>query len=247
MKRSRFSRALGLLLVVSALGAGAAACGWSRDEAVLLRQAAETRNLPETEAEGEQALRGENEIAGEAEKIMVFVCGAVRREGVYELPDGARVYEAVKAAGGFSDDAEQSWINQALVLRDADELRVPTREEAEEWRSQGQDSSGSAPDGGSRFPGESDAGRQGVTPGVRSASKEESSAASGDGAGGRINLNTADAAQLMTIPGIGKAKAEAILCYREQNGLFHSVEEVMKIRGIKAGLFEKMKPYIGVE
>lgn len=280
MKRSRFGRWLGLLLVVCLVDVGASACGWSREEAVLLQGAAEA-GTPETPgtsetlgtpdppgtpealetperagvsdaAEHSEAFSGEDVKAAddgpaEPEKIVVFVCGAVCREGVYELPDGARVYEAVEAAGGFSDDAERSWINQALVLRDADELRVPTREEAEEWRSQKKGASGGDPGGVCGLPGGGAAGRQGVSPGVRGASEEGSPAACGDGAGGRVNLNTADAAQLMTIPGIGETKAEAILDYREQNGLFHSAEEVMKIRGIKAGLFERMKPYITVE
>jgi competence protein ComEA len=67
-----------------------------------------------------------------------------------------------------------------------------------------------------------------------------------DNANGKINLNTASLEQLMEIPGIGESKARAIIDYREKNGGFASVEEVMNIEGIKEGVFSKMKEYIVV-
>ena len=62
----------------------------------------------------------------------------------------------------------------------------------------------------------------------------------------RVNLNTATAEELMTIPGIGEAKAKAIVSYRQENGDFSSIEEIMNISGIKEGLFRQMKDYIMV-
>lgn len=67
-----------------------------------------------------------------------------------------------------------------------------------------------------------------------------------DNTNGKINLNTASLEQLMEIPGIGEAKASAILRYREENGGFSSIEEIMNIEGIKEGVFSKMKEYIVV-
>ena len=67
-----------------------------------------------------------------------------------------------------------------------------------------------------------------------------------DNTNGKINLNTASLDQLMEIPGIGEAKASAILRYREENGGFSSIEEIMNIEGIKEGVFSKMKEYIVV-
>ncbi len=64
---------------------------------------------------------------------------------------------------------------------------------------------------------------------------------------GRININTADAAQLCTLPGIGTSRAEAIIAYRKQNGAFATVEEIMKVSGIKEGAFEKIKDRITVK
>ena len=64
---------------------------------------------------------------------------------------------------------------------------------------------------------------------------------------GRINLNTADKASLTTLSGIGEARAEAIIAYREANGGFQSVEDIMNVEGIKEGIFNRIKDQIKVE
>lgn len=76
----------------------------------------------ETDAAEEKESQTEN-------SIFVYVCGAVLYEGVYELPAGSRVYEAIQEAGGFAADAAVSHINQAEVLEDETQLYVPTMEE----------------------------------------------------------------------------------------------------------------------
>ena len=63
----------------------------------------------------------------------------------------------------------------------------------------------------------------------------------------KVNLNTADAEALMTLSGIGEAKAEAILAYREEHGGFSSIEEIMNVSGIKESTFSKIKDKISVE
>ena len=63
----------------------------------------------------------------------------------------------------------------------------------------------------------------------------------------RINLNTADLAALQTLSGIGEAKAQAILAYREEHGGFSSVEDLMNVPGIKEGTFLKIKDKLAVE
>lgn len=67
-----------------------------------------------------------------------------------------------------------------------------------------------------------------------------------DGTESLVNLNTATKEQLMSLPGIGESKAQAILSYREKNGGFAGTEEVMQVEGIKAGVYEKIKEYIMV-
>ena len=77
-----------------------------------------------------------------------------------------------------------------------------------------------------------------------SAGEEGTSAETEDS--GKININTADVTQLMTIPGIGQTRAEAILSYRKEHGPFSKPEDIMKVSGIKNALFEKMKDYITI-
>ena len=133
--------------------------------------------------------------------IYVYVCGAVAREGVYKLPAGSRIYEAIEMAGGFREDAASAEVNQAEVLQDEDRIYIPTFSET--------------------------------------ISEEEEN-------DGKINLNKATKAELMTLPGVGEAKAESIIQYRNENGGFKSIEEIMQISGIKEGLFEKIKDLIKI-
>lgn len=174
--------------------------------------------------------------------IWVHVCGAVRKAGVYELPAGSRVYEAVQEAGGFAADADESYVNQAQRLSDGAKLVIPTVEQVEEAA------------GDSR----TEAGQIGIVEqaGVQQAGYGVSDAGTGDGAGqtdpvsaaadGRININTATEAQLCEIPGIGATRAAAIAAYRQEHGGFSSIEEIMNVSGIKEGTYAKIKDRITV-
>ena len=170
--------------------------------------------------------------------LTVHVCGAVRREGVYSLPAGSRIRDAVDAAGGFSGDADRSYLNLAMKIEDAWQIRVPTKEEAEALRlEQGRSGAGTA------VPG--------AAPGLSGTSGLQGAGTANDDAGTgnqeeKINLNTASKEQLMKIPGVGEAKAQRIIEYREQNGRFEAIEDLMKVPGIKDASFQKMKDYITV-
>ena len=167
------------------------------------------------------------ETASEAETPSVWVvhiCGAVNRPGVYTFPEGSRVCDAVEAAGGLSDDAAVSSINQAALLSDGLQIVVPSEEEAE----------GLSPQGAS----------SGIfSSGVYSA---DSAGETGQSAGGLVNINTASLDELMTLPGIGQTRAEAIVAYRQERGGFQTIEDIMKVSGIKEGSFEKLKEKITV-
>lgn len=158
-----------------------------------------------TEAASEESCETES-----FEECYVYVCGAVKNPGVYQLFSKSRVYEAVLAAGGLLENACEDSINQAEEVSDGQMIRILTKEEAKEAPMQ-----------------------------------KEGAAASG-ASDGKINLNTADAGALMTLPGIGESKARSILSYREENGGFSSVEEIMNITGIKEGVYSKIKEYITV-
>ena len=83
--------------------------------------------------------------------------------------------------------------------------------------------------------------QQGAVPGSGAASQESSGITDG-----KVNLNTADAETLMTLPGIGEVKAEAIIQYRTEHGAFSSIEEIQNIPGIKQAVFSKIEDRITV-
>jgi competence protein ComEA len=150
----------------------------------------------------------------EEASIFVDVRGEVQTPGVYELPAGSRVFQAVEAAGGVTEDAACEAVNQAKLLGDEEQIYIPSREELEQ--------------GSSVIV---------AAAGVSQASQEMES---------KININTADAAALMTLTGIGETRAAAILAYREEHGSFSSIEEIMNVQGIKEATFAKIKDEIVV-
>ena len=184
--------------------------------------------------------------SGEPELIYVFVCGAVAQEGVYELPAGSRVYQAVEAAGGYAADADTSYINQADPVTDAQKLEIPTVEEAEKLR---EEAALAAENRQAETDAESGSGPDGAAAGYANngAGQVNNSAGQADDAAARlININTADEAALQTLPGIGAAKAASIVRYREANGGFSSIEEIKKVSGIGDITYENIKGCITV-
>ena len=154
--------------------------------------------------------------------LAVFVCGAVARPGVYYFPEGSRVCDAVEAAGGFTGIADREWLNLAETLRDGQKLKILTLEEAQIQRNAGTVQEPGVDDG------------------------EFSTTQADTASDGRVNLNTATREELMTLPGIGEAKAEAVIRYREEHGAFQTVEEIMQINGIKEAIFLKIKDRLTV-
>ena len=143
--------------------------------------------------------------------IYVDVCGAVKQPGVYQLPEGSRVFEAVRLAGGFSDEAAPASVNQALPLSDGQQLIVLTEEETKRQSPETASASGQEPEASDSY---------------------------------RININTADKQELMTLSGIGETRAEAILSYREKHGKFSSAEDLLQVSGIKEGTLAKIRDRI---
>ncbi|MEF2694329.1 MAG: helix-hairpin-helix domain-containing protein [Blautia wexlerae] len=159
--------------------------------------------------------------------IYVDVCGAVANPGVFQLAAGSRVFQAIEAAGGYLPEAALTCVNRAGVLTDGQQLYILTQEEME---------------------------RQGLDPAEMAKASDgqmNGSAGTGQNTGmaaqdNRININTADEAQLTTLTGIGATRAQAIIAYREENGPFAAIEDIMNVQGIKEGTFAKIKDEIVV-
>lgn len=141
--------------------------------------------------------------------VLVHVLGAVARPGLYELAEGDRVVDAVAAAGGFTEEADQAALNLAQVLADAQQVQVPRVGEAPP-----------PPPPGSTAPGAA--------------------------AGGPVNLNTADLAALDTLPRVGPSTAQKILDWRESNGPFTSVDDLLAVSGIGEATLEGLRDLVTV-
>lgn len=147
----------------------------------------------------------------------IYVCGAVELPGVYCLREGSRIYEAVELAGGLTGDADDTCLNMARQITDGEQVVILTQAEAAERKAAGTyPASGPAAD------------------------------TAAPSASGRVNINTADTAELTTVSGIGESRAQAIIDYREKNGGFHSIEDIKNVEGIKDGLFSKIKDKITI-
>lgn len=188
-------------------------------------------------------------IKEEPETVYVHVCGAVITPGVYGLAAGSRVYEAVQAAGGFAENAEESYVNQAQELPDGAKLVIPTKEEAalsSQRNMKGQVATqraeeGQTADGGVQIGIVTQEGL-GLTGSPQSAGAGQNAADDG-----RININSATVEELCEIPGIGSTRAAAIVSYREAHGGFNKPEDIMQVSGIKEGTYEKIKDSISIE
>ena len=224
-------------------------------------------------SESGEEIPEEGRASGE---LTVHVCGAVKKEGVYSLPEGSRISDAVEAAGGFDVKADTSFLNLAMRLEDSWQIRVPTVEETKKLREKtgeaydaepsistgsgkgaivsgtGTVVSGGSADGTGTFVSGGSAGGTGTFISGGSASGTDAEARNpenGNGSqdgGQKININTASEEELTGIPGVGESKAKRIVEYREQNGRFESIEDIMKVTGIKENSFRKMRDYITV-
>ncbi len=183
----------------------------------------------------------DNENEAASTEVVVYVCGAVNNPGVYTLNGAPRMKDAVEAAGGMNEQADQNVLNLAQYISDGQMIRIPAIGEVtdtQDWVVQ--QSSG---DGQNKTNPSSD------SLGNSSGSNRSDGSWGNveDNSDDKVDLNSADIKELMTIPGVGQAKAEAIIQYREEHGRFEKVEDIMQVSGIKEGSFAKMEPYICVK
>ena len=150
-------------------------------------------------------------------EVVVDVIGCVRTPGVYKLPADSRVLDAIGLAGGFTPVADADKINLATKLTDGAQIRVPAM--VDHSSTPAQPAEGPAPTAGT---------------------------ARGKHPTGPVDLNSATAEELRSIPGIGPSTADRILQYRDAHGGFKSVDELTAVGGIGPKKLEQMRPWLQV-
>ena len=150
--------------------------------------------------------------------IKVYVSGEARHPGVYELPADARLDDALQAAGGPTSDAALEMVNLAKRISDEDHIHIPGQSDAEvRWI---QDET-SLPTASAGLPEQ--------------------------GGSGKLNINTATVEELTSLPNIGPSRAAAIVDYREREGPFDSVDDLMNVGGIGEKITDSIRDLVAVQ
>lgn len=148
--------------------------------------------------------------------VYVHLHGAVAEPGLYRLASGARVVDAIAAAGGFGETADRGAVNLARAVEDGEQIVVP------------------------------ELGAQPPVAAGGSGTGTGTGTGGGAPAGTKIDLNTADAAALDTLPRIGPAMAARIIAWRDENGRFTSVDDLLAVPGIGDKMLEALRDLVRV-
>jgi len=159
-------------------------------------------------------------IQKEIPSVIIHITGAVKNPGVYQLKSTDRIVDAVKIAGGETEEANLDLINLAALLKDGQKIIVPYKTYSE---------TGDETNTNSYKNVES----------VYSSSSVSTSA--------KININTANANMLQALSGIGPVLSERIIEYRNQNGFFGVIDDIKDVSGIGEKKFEGIKDLICVQ
>lgn len=153
-------------------------------------------------------------------KIIVHIIGEVKNTGILILKEGARIADAIESAGGATEEADLNKINLAYTLKDGQKIYVPNKKDEENIV----------------YITEGSGNNVIVENGDESEMKEKI----------KININTASQAELEELPGIGEAIASRIIEYREENGTFNKIEDLLNVKGIGDAKFAEIKEYVVV-
>ena len=159
----------------------------------------------------------------EKNKIVVYIAGAIKNEGVYELEENSRITDIIEKAGGLTDDANINNINLAYILQDGVKVYIPKDNDKNEIKDQ------------TNIYVSKENGESNIDNGTSVETKNS-----------KININTATQTELETLPGIGPSTATKIINYRKENGKFNSIEELKKVSGIGDSKYNKIKEMIRI-
>ncbi|MBO4900849.1 MAG: helix-hairpin-helix domain-containing protein [Lachnospiraceae bacterium] len=183
------------------------------------------------------------DLTAETVTVYVHVCGAVRNPGVYELLNDDRVFTAIEAAGGFTEDASQDYVNLAEHVADGMKIMIPTEDELAAYESDAGTGTGMGAYVAIEYPG----GASGAQESYAGAGTGASSGSGEADSSGLININTADENLLTSITGIGETRAKAIVAYRVEHGPFARIEDIKNVSGIGDSTYNKLKDEITVK
>ena len=159
----------------------------------------------------------------EKNKIVVYIAGAIKNEGVYELEENSRITDIIEKAGGLTDDANINNINLAYILQDGVKVYIPKDNDKNEIKDE------------TNIYVSKENGESNIDNGTSVETKNS-----------KININTATQTELETLPGIGPSTATKIINYRKENGKFNSIEELKKVSGIGDSKYNKIKEMIRI-
>ena len=205
------------ILVVIAAASGLAMASFNSHSSGVSFERSDEVSASDVRGSGDASPDDESSAkSSSAAEVYVDVDGAVVRPGVYRLKDGARVSQAIDAAGGLTAEADVTGLNRASKITDGQKIYVPTVGEQQAV------AAGGGADGGAVL------------------------ASGANDVAGLVNINTASAAELQTLSGIGPSMAQSIIDERTKNGAFASVDDLMRVSGIGEKKLAKIKDCICV-
>ena len=169
------------------------------------------------------------------EEIKVYVVGEVNNPGVVTLKKGQIIHDAIELAGGPTNNADIENINMVYELEENVMLRVWSKEE-NVYAGTVKDNPDAEND--------DDKGLSIIKDSAGAVVEEKDNK---DGKNSKININTASENELLNLPGVGPSTASKIISYREQNGEFEKIEDIMNVSGIGESKFNQMKDFITVK
>lgn len=205
------------ILVVIAAASGLAMASFGGHSSSVSFERSDEASASDARGSGDASPDDESSAkSSSAAEVYVDVDGAVVRPGVYRLKDGARVSQAIDAAGGLTAEADVTGLNRASKVADGKKIYVPKVGEQQTVSADG------GADGGAVL------------------------ASGANDVAGLVNINTASAAELQTLSGIGPSMAQSIIDERTKNGAFASVDDLMRVSGIGEKKLAKIKDCICV-
>ncbi|WP_024833605.1 helix-hairpin-helix domain-containing protein [Ruminiclostridium josui] len=234
-----------VVCIITVMAFGAGILGF------ILKQVYHPLEKPMVEAENTAMVIKKAEPAeeqAEEEKvpdIKVYVTGCVNKPGVVTIKKGQIIEDAIKNAGGATKQADLENINLAYPLNENTMIRIKAKGTAKAASTDktGSQSQSAKATGGSTINSGVDIiiDSLGADVGEKESNSSESSKSK------LLNINKASQAELEELPNVGPATAKAIIEYREQNGGFAKLTDIMKITGIKQKTFDKIKNFICVD